>query len=81
MGRQPAELGDAAVKGRVVKAGHFDELGGSSWVIVRDVEGQEHFARLKFGQSAPARGRAIELVPTAQGAMIKGASRSADLGR
>jgi hypothetical protein len=81
MGRQPAELDDAAVKGRVVKAGHFDQLGSSSWVIVRDGEGREHFARLRFGQSAPKLGRTIELVPTAQGAQIKDLGRSADLGR
>lgn len=80
-GRQAAELGDAPINGRVVKAGHFDELGGSSWVIVRDGEGREHFARLKFGQQAPALGRAVELVPTAQGAQIKGSARSAGLDR
>lgn len=81
MGRQPAELGDAPVKGRVVKAGHFDELGGSSWVIVRDAEGLEHFARLRFGQSAPGIGRSIELVPTPRGAQLRGPSRASDLGR
>lgn len=81
IGRQPAELGDAPVKGRVVKAGHFDELGGSSWVVIRDGQGQEHFARLRFGQSAPGIGRSIELVPTPQGVQLRGPSRSSDLGR
>jgi len=81
MGRQPAELGDAPVKGRVVKAGHFDELGSSSWVIVRDEQGREHFARLRLGQSAPKLGRTIELLPTARGAQIKDLGRSTDLGR
>jgi type IV secretory pathway VirD2 relaxase len=81
MGRQPAELGYASIKGRVVKAGHFDELGSSSWVIVRDEQGREHFARLRLGQSAPKLGRTIELVPTARGAQIKDLGRSADLGR
>ncbi|HET6970938.1 MAG TPA: DUF3363 domain-containing protein, partial [Phenylobacterium sp.] len=81
MGRQPAELGDAPVKGRVVKAGAFDELGGSSWVIVRDGNGREHFARLRFGQSSPTLGRTIELIPTPQGAQITGPSRGRGLER
>lgn len=81
MGRQPAELGDAPITGRVVKAGHFDELGRSSWVMVRDGQGREHFARLRFGQSGPKLGRTIELVPTARGAEIRDLGRSADLGR
>jgi type IV secretory pathway VirD2 relaxase len=81
MGRQPAELGDAPIKGRIVKAGHFDELGSSSWVMLRDRHGREHFARLRFGQSAPKLGRTVELVPTARGAEIRDLGRSADLGR
>lgn len=80
-GREPRELGDTPVRGRVVKTGRYDELGGSSWVLVRDRDGQEHFARLKLGQSAPAIGRGIELIPTAHGAQIKGGSRSSELGR
>lgn len=81
MGHEPAELGAAPVKGRVVKSGHFDELGGSSWVIVRDGAGQEHFARLRFGQSTPTLGRTVELLPTPQGAQVAGAARSRDVGR
>jgi len=81
MGRQPAELVDAPVNGRVVKAGHFDELGGSSWVIVRDGNGQEHFARLRIGQSSPTLGQTVELIPTPQGAQIAGRSRGRGLDR
>jgi type IV secretory pathway VirD2 relaxase len=81
MGRQPFELGDLPVRGRVVKAGHFDELGGSPWIIVRDRQGHEHFARLRLGQSAPEMGRNIELMPTPQGAQLRGPSRSSDLSR
>lgn len=80
-GREPAVLGDQPVLGRVVARGHHDELGGAAWVVVRDPRGQEHYARLKFGQSTPALGRSIELIPTAQGAQINGPSRSAGLGR
>lgn len=79
-GREPKVLDDRPVRGRVVARGHHDELGGAAWVIVRDPQGQEHYARLKFGQSAPALGRGIELVPTPQGAQIKGPPRSTDLG-
>ncbi|MDZ4371426.1 MAG: DUF3363 domain-containing protein [Phenylobacterium sp.] len=81
IGREPAALADAPVRGRVVKAGHFDELGGSSWVIVRDREGREHFARLRFGQSLPALGKTIELSPTQQGAQISGVARTSGLER
>lgn len=80
-GQEPKVLADQLVRGRVVARGHHDELGGAPWVIARDSRGQEHYARLKFGQTAPALGRGIELVPTAQGAQIKGSSRSTDLGR
>ncbi|WP_068879269.1 DUF3363 domain-containing protein [Phenylobacterium sp. CCH12-B4] len=79
-GREPAEL-EHAVKGRVVKTGHFDELGGSSWVMVRDGDGAEHFARLRFGQTTPALGRTIELLPTPQGAQIAGPTRGRGLER
>lgn len=80
-GREPLVIGDRPVRGSVVARGHHDELGGVSWVIVRDPQGQEHYARLKFGQPTPPLGRDIELVPTPQGAQIKGGSRSIDLGR
>lgn len=81
VGREPAELCGARVQGRVMKAGHFDELGGASWVIVRDSQGHEHFARLRFGQSLPTSGRTIELLPTPQGAQIVEASRARGLER
>lgn len=79
-GREPKVLDDRPVRGRVVARGHHDELGGAAWVIVRDPQGQEHYAQLKLGQSAPALGRGIELVPTPRGAQIKGPPRSTDLG-
>lgn len=80
-GRDVRELGEERVRGRLVKVGRHDELGASGWVIVRDAHGQEHYARLKFGQSAPAIGKGIELVPTANGAQIQGLSRGRDGGR
>lgn len=80
-GHEPQALGDAPVRGRVVARGHHDELGGVGWVIVREAQGQERYARLKFGQPLPTLGRGIELLPTPQGAQIAGRSRSIDLGR
>jgi len=77
-GRVPQELGDRPVRGRVVKTGHSDELGGVPWVIVRDGEGQEHFARLKFGTAAPRIGRAVELLPGQGGARVQEIGRGGD---
>lgn len=79
-GHEPVVIGDQPVRGRVVARGHHDELGGAGWVILRDEQGQEHYARLKFGQSTPGLGSGIELIPTAQGGQIRGPSRSTDLG-
>jgi hypothetical protein len=81
VGREPAELGGARVQGRVMKAGHFDELGGASWVIIRGRDGQEHFARLRLGQPLPTSGRTIELLRTPQGAQIVEAARARGLER
>lgn len=80
-GREPKVLGDQAVRGRVVARGHHDELGGAGWVLVRDAAGQEHYARMKFGQSLPTLGRTVTLAPSPQGAQMQGAVRSADLSR
>lgn len=79
-GWQPEVLGNQPVRGRLVARGNHDELGGAAWVIVRDGQGKEHYARLRFGQSAPAPGRSVELVPSAHGAQIKGLLRSAGSG-
>lgn len=80
-GRQPGVLGNQTVGGRLVARGHHDELGGTAWVIVRDGQGREHYARLGVGQPAPAPGRSIELAPSAKGTQIKGVGRSAELRR
>lgn len=80
-GRELREMGDAPLKGRVVKAGQHDELGASRWVIVRSADGVEHFARLKLGQSAPVVGRQVELSLTPQGAQIAIPGRGSDLSR
>lgn len=74
-GREVRELGAREVRGRVVGSGHHNELGASGWVIVRDHDNVEHFARLKSGQLLPKVGRNVELIPAPGGA------RMADLGR
>ncbi len=79
-GREVHEV-SAPVRGTVVKTGHHDELGAAPWVIVRDSEGREHFARLRTGQSLPALGRGVEITPSPQGAQLVGPSRSSELGR
>jgi type IV secretory pathway VirD2 relaxase len=75
VGRQPRDLGEDRVRGRVVKTGHFDELGGAPWLIVRDAGGVEHLARLELGRSLPKLGRVVDLVPAVGGV------RMLDLGR
>jgi hypothetical protein len=65
------ELVSGRVQAKVVARGHHDERAGSTWVIVRAAAGQEHYARLKFGETAPKIGPAVELVPGANGARFE----------
>lgn len=71
----------APVRGKVMKTGHHDELGASPWIIVRDGDGREHFARLRAGQALPALGRAVEVMPTPRGAEVSNLGRSQGLER
>jgi type IV secretory pathway VirD2 relaxase len=80
-GREVQELGNEQVRGRVVGGGSHDELGGVPWVIVRDHEGVEHYARLGFGQTLPKAGRSIDLIPGSPGARIIEIGRDYDRGR
>ncbi|WP_293678807.1 DUF3363 domain-containing protein, partial [uncultured Phenylobacterium sp.] len=79
--RAVRELGSEAVRGRVVQRGAHDELGGVPWVIVRDRGGEEHYARLGFGQTLPKIGRRVDLVPCPRGARVLEAGRGVELGR
>ena len=65
----------------MIQRGTHDELGAVPWVIVKDREGQEHYARLGFGQTAPPVGRTIELVGAARGAKVSDLGRGSELGR
>ena len=73
--RKVQQLGDQKVRGRVVRAGSHDELGGAAYVIVRDGSGIEHYARLAFGRSAPKLGAQVELAPGPKGAQLLGLGR------
>ncbi|MNQ89113.1 hypothetical protein D3C85_1044110 [compost metagenome] len=68
--------------GEVVKAGAHDELGASRFVIVRDAEGMEHYARMSAGQGPLAHGQqiALEVGSASLARVIPGRSRGADLG-
>lgn len=77
-GRDVRELGAPRVRGKVMVQGAHDELGASTWVIVRDRAGVEHYARLRLGQLAPRVGRTVELVAAPHGAVLAGRSRGAE---
>jgi type IV secretory pathway VirD2 relaxase len=77
-GRDVAELDVPRLRGRVVKSGMHDELGGSAFVIVRDAQGAEHYARLGFGSGVPRLGQSVELLQTKRGvhALVQGRGHS-----
>lgn len=79
--RDVRELGVDSVRGRVVSSGHHDELGASGWVIVRDRDNVEHFARLRSTQALPKVGRDVELTPGPGGARVTGLGRGQGLQR
>mgnify|MGYP001135813479 CR=1 FL=1 len=78
--REVRELSGSKVRGRVMRSGAHDELGAMSWVIVRDRDGVEHYARLRMGERSPALGRSVELTPSASGARVLDAGRQLDRG-
>ncbi len=76
------ELGATAVRGKVVRSGFHDELGGSPYVVLRDGVGVEHYARLKLGKAPPDTGRTVTVVMSERGAVLVAAvGRTADLSR
>jgi hypothetical protein len=79
-GREVRELASKRVRGKVVGRGAHDELGGVPWVIVRDREGVEHYARLGSGQSSPQLGRTVDMVLTGRGARVLEAGRGVERG-
>ena len=65
--REVRLLGREKVAGVVVKTGFHDEAGAAAFVVVRDVQGVEHYGRLKVGGPALAVGDAVALSPVGQG--------------
>jgi len=58
------------VAGVVVKTGFHDEVGAKPFVLVRDVQGVEHYARMKIGGRALVIGEATVLTPDGQGLAV-----------
>lgn len=65
-----------SVAGRVVAAGHHNEIGKAPFVILRDRHGREHYAALPVGTRPPALQSAGRLTRFA-----RGRARLIDLGR
>lgn len=68
-------LGAEPIHGRVVRCGFHDELGTARFVIVRDAEGVENYARLGAGGPLPRAGAEISLIPGAGFAVVGRAGR------
>lgn len=68
-GARQVRILSGVVRGKVVQRGFHDELGASSFVVVRDGQGVEHYGRLR-GASPPELGRQVELQATPGGAQL-----------
>lgn len=81
--RDVSELEGVPIKGRVVKAGFHDELGGRGYVVVRSADGREHYGRLGMGRPLPVIGRMATVSLDARGfaQILNDRQRGADLGR
>ncbi|WP_433949946.1 DUF3363 domain-containing protein [Brevundimonas bullata] len=81
--RKVDQLERESVRGRVVKSGFHDELGGSPYVVVRAADGGEHYGRLGVGKTPPALGKTVTLSLDARGfaQIVQGGQRGAGLDR
>lgn len=81
--RSTEQLGKTPVRGKVVKTGFHDELGGSAYVVVRAADGSEHYGRLGVGKTAPAMGKTVTLSLDARGfaQVLPGKQLGHDMGR
>jgi len=68
------------VQGRVVAAGAHDELGKTPFVIVRDAQGVEHYARLAAGAAPPQVGAQASLARSDRGVVLGAGRGLPDLG-
>lgn len=76
--REVRPLGTERVRGVVVKTGFHDEAGTAPFVVVRDVGGIEHYARVRTGEAAKV-GSRIVMEPMANGLAQVVAGRDAGL--
>ncbi|KDP95417.1 type VI secretion protein [Brevundimonas sp. EAKA] len=74
-------LGAAAVRGVVVKTGFHDEAGSSPWVVVRDLGGIEHYAKLRAGSRPLVAGETVRLEAASAGYARVAGRTPADLSR
>lgn len=79
-GKDVRPLGARRVRGVVVKTGFHDEAGTASFVVVRDVGGVEHYARVRAGE-AVRMGSRVALEPMPSGLARITAGRGGELGR
>lgn len=66
-GRTAEVFREGRVAGRVMKAGFHDELGVSPFVVLKDAQGVEHYARLTLGTALPSVGAQATLGVDARG--------------
>ena len=81
-GRVAQLAGPGRLSGEVVKAGAHDELGLRRFVVVRDGQGVEHYARVSTGVTGLVRGQQVCLDVGAAGLaqIVSGRARGVDLG-
>lgn len=81
--RSVEQLGKQPVRGRVVKTGLHDELGGSAYVVVRAADGSEHYGRLGVGRTPPGLGKTVTLSLDTRGLVqiLTGRQAGQDFGR
>ena len=65
--REVRQFGERRVKGVVMKAGFHDEVGATPFMVVKDGDGIEHYARLKVGSRPLAMGETVMLTPGSNG--------------
>jgi type IV secretory pathway VirD2 relaxase len=79
--REVRVMGTEAVRGVVVKTGFHDEAGASPWVLVRDLGGIEHYAKMRAGSPALVAGEAVRLESASAGYARLAQRTPADLSR
>lgn len=79
--RDVRPLGQARVRGVVVKTGFHDEAGASPWAVVRDGDGVEYYSRLHAGNALTSPGQTVTMTPLANGVAALSGPKGADLSR